>query len=316
MEVTLPAVARRLSLQRLCCRSALLVLLVASCLPGSAVASGDGPRVYGPSPVGINALVFHASTLRDANRSFDPSLVTPNLKFDTSIGTLQYARTLQIAGRHVTLTGMLRAGNSTQKSDDPGQNASSSGLADPTILALVNLSGLPPMSLDEFRSFTPATTVNLLLGLTLPLGEYDPQNLTNLGANRYTFRVGVPIVHPLELFPGRITTLELMPNLHIFTENRDVGLKQDPLMTVEGHLAQDFTARLWGALGFLWSRGGETRVNGVRQNGAQRSLGLAVTLDYDFSARWTLNFRYGETVAQNEFGLDGSLYHLKLVTRF
>ena len=71
----------------------------ASCLPVSAEASGDGPRVYGPSPVGINALVFHASTLRDANRSFDPSLVTPNLKIDTSIGTVQYVRTLQIGSR-------------------------------------------------------------------------------------------------------------------------------------------------------------------------------------------------------------------------
>jgi hypothetical protein len=311
----LPA-ARQLSLRRLCCRSGLLTLLVTSCLPSSAEASGDGPRVYGPSPVGINALAFHASTLRDANRSFDPSLVTPKLKFDTSIVTIQYARTLQIGGRHVTLSGMLRGGNSAQKSDDPEQNASSSGLADPTILALVNLFGLPPMSLDEFRSFTPVTTVNLLLGLTLPLGEYDSQELTNLGANRYAFRVGLPIAHPLELFPGRTTTLELMPNLHIFTENRDVGLKQDPLITVEGHLAQDFTARFWGALGFLWTSGGETRVNGVRQNGAQRSLGLAITLNYEFSPRWALNFRYGETVAQNEFGLDGSLYHLKLVTRF
>jgi len=282
----------------------------------SAEASGEGPRVYGPSPVGINALVFHASSLRDANRSFDPSLVTPNLKFDTSIATIQYARTLEIAGRHVTLTGMLRAGQSTRKSKDPEQNASSSGFADPTIAASINLVGLPPMTLDEFRAFTPRTTVNLLLAATLPLGEYDPENLTNLSANRYTFRVGAPIVHPLEWLPGRTTTLELTPSLHVFTENRDTGLKQDPLVTVEGHLSQDFTSRFWGALGFLWTAGGETKVNGVQKNGAQRSLGLAITLDYDFSPKWTLTFRYGETVAQNDYGVDGSLYHLKLITRF
>ena len=295
-------------------RRILLFTVICQIVP--ALASGEGPRVYGPSPVGINVLAFHASTLRDANRSFDPSIITPNLKFDTSIGTIQYARTLEIADRHVMLTGMLRGGQSTRKSSDPEQNASSSGLADPTVAAAINLYGLPPMTLEEFRAFTPRTMVSLLLAATLPLGEYDPENITNLGANRYAFRVGVPIVHPLQLFGGKETTLELTPSLHLFTENRDTGLKQDPLVTVEGHLAQDFTPRFWGAVGFLWSAGGEPKINGVQQNGAQRSLGLAITLNYDFSPGWSLNFRYGETVAQNEFGLDGSLYHIKLISRF
>ncbi|MFC1605497.1 transporter [Pseudomonadota bacterium] len=172
------------------------------------------------------------------------------------------------------------------------------------------------MSLNEFRSFTPVTTANLLLGLTLPLGEYDPQNLTNLGANRYAFRLGLPIICPQEQFSGRTTTLEVVPNLHIFTENRETGLQQEPICTLEGHITQDFTAHFWGSFGFLWARGGETRLNGLLQNGSQRSLWLATALNYEFSPRWALNFRYGETVAQNEFGLDGSLYHLKLVTRF
>ena len=282
----------------------------------SAEASGEGPRVYGPSPVGINALVFHASSLQDANRSFDPSLITPNLKFDTSIGTIQYARTLEIAGRHVSLTGMLRGGQSTRKSRNPEENASSSGLADPTLAAAINLYGLPPLKLDEFRAYSAGTTVALLLAATLPAGEYDPENLTNLGANRYAFRAGLPILHPLEWLPGMTTTLELTPSIHVFTENHDTGLKQDPLVTVEGHLAQDFTPSFWGALGFLWTAGGEAKINGVRQNGAQKSLALAITLEYDFSPRLSLNFRYGDTVAQNEFGLDGSLYHLKLITRF
>ena len=294
----------------------LVALLALALTPKSAVASGEGPRIYGPSPVGINALIFHASSLQDANRSFDPSLITPNLKFDSSIGTVQYARTLQIADRHVTLTGMLRGGQSKRNSDDPEQNASSSGLADPTIAAAINLYGLPPMTLEEFRAFTPRTTVSLLLAATLPLGEYDRQNLVNLGANRYAFRLGLPILYPLQWIRDRETTLELTPSLHLFTKNEESGLEQEPLVTLEGHFAQDFTARFWGAVGFLWTAGGETSLNGVRQNGAQRSLGLAITLDYDFSPRWSLNFRYGETVAQNEFGLDGSLYHFKLISRF
>jgi len=296
----------------------LLSLLVLALLfaAGELLASGDGARVHSPAPVGVNIFVFHASALNDANRSFDPSLITPLLKFDTSIATIQYARTVDVAGRFVMFTGLLRGGQSTRKSKDPEQNASSSGLADPTIAASLNLVGLPPMALDEFRSFKPTTTVNLFMAVTLPLGEYDPLNLVNLGANRFAFRVGLPIVHPVELFPGKKTTLELVPNLIVFSENRDKNLKQDPLLTIEGNLTQDFAERIWGAVGFLYTRGGKTKINGKVQNGKQKSLSLSMALNYDFSPRWSLNFRYGETVARNEFGLEGSLYHLKLITRF
>lgn len=50
------------------------------------------------------------------------------------------------------------------------------------------------------------------------------------------------------------------------------------MFTIEGHMVQDFTDKFWGALGVLWTAG-------------------------------------GETVARNDYGLEGSLYHLKLVTR-
>lgn len=279
-------------------------------------ASGDGPRVYGPSPIDINVLAFHASSLNDANRTFDPSTITPNQKFDTNIATIQYGRTLEIGGRHVTLMGMLRGGNSTKKSEDPEQSASSSGFADPLIAASINLRGVPPLSLDEFRSFTPGPTMNLLLAATLPLGEYNAKNPTNLGANRYSLRIGLPMIYPVKLFEHRATEFELMPAISIFTENDETGLKQDPLFTLEGHVVQDFTDKFWGALGVLWTAGGETKVNGVQQNSSQRSLSMSLTLDYDFTPKWSLNFRYGETVARNDYGLEGSLYHLKLVTRF
>ncbi len=293
-----------------------LLAFIVMIAPAGLRASGDGPRVHGPAPVGINILTLHASTLADANRGFDPSLITPFLKFDTSIGTIQYTRTTGIRDRFVLFTGMLRGGQSTRKSEKPEENASSSGFADPILAASINLRGLPPMSLDEFQVYTPGTVVNLFLAVTLPLGEYDSSNLVNLGSNRWTIRVGVPVVHPLELFAGKKTTLELVPNLHLFTENRDKNLKQDPLFTVEGQVTQDFTGRFWGALGFLYTAGGKTKVDGIRRNGTQKSLSLSATLNYEVSKRWALSFRYGETVAQNKFGLEGSLYHLKLVTRF
>ncbi len=284
--------------------------------PGALSASGDGPRVHGPAPVGANILIFHATSLADANRSFDPSLVTPNLKFDTKIGIIQYARTMELGGRFVTLTGMLRGGKSTRKSNKPEQNADSNGLADPTVAASINLVGIPPLSREQFREFQPGSVVNLFLAATLPLGEYDSRNLVNLGSNRWAFRVGLPMMHPLEWIPGKLTTLELVPNLNFFTENPKRQLKQDPLLSLEGYVTQNMTSKFWVSMGFLYSRGGKTRIRGILQNGTQKSFSLSASLNYNFSPKWALGFRFGETVAKNEYGLDGALYHLKLISRF
>ena len=120
----------------------------------------------------------------------------------------------------------------------------------------------------------------------------------------------------MELFPGKKTTLELVPNLSVFSENQDKNLKQDSLLTIEGNLTQNFIEKFWGALGFLYTHGGKAKIRGKVQNGTQKSLSLSMALNYDFSPRWSLNFRYGETVAQNEFGLDGTLFHLKFINRF
>ena len=89
----------------------------------------------------------------------------------------------------------------------------------PTLAASINLVGIPPLSLEEFRQFHPGSVVNLFLAATLPLGEYDSRNLVNLGSNRWTFRVALPMMHPFEWIPGKLMTLELVPNLHFFTEN-------------------------------------------------------------------------------------------------
>ena len=69
--------------------AALSVLLLLLTSPGVLNASGDGPCVHSPVPADANFLLFHASTLNDDNRAVEPSIVTPSLKFDTSIETIR-----------------------------------------------------------------------------------------------------------------------------------------------------------------------------------------------------------------------------------
>ncbi|NNK33896.1 MAG: transporter [Xanthomonadales bacterium] len=154
---------------------------------------------------------------------------------------------------------------------------SSSGLADPSILALINLVGLPPMSAEEFARWQPETTVGLLLALTLPWGEYNRLNEINLGSNRYALRLGLPIHRPFAGLWGRPATLEFVPSMNFFTKNDANGVKQDPLLTLEGQLSHDFTGKLWGGTGnALYLR----RQNPVERNYPERFAGVTRTLRY------------------------------------
>ena len=133
--------------------------------------------------------------------------------------------------------------------------ASSSGLADPFIGFSVNLFGLPPMDREAFAGFRPKTTMNLLAGVTMPLGEYDNDNLLNLGSNRWAFRFSLPLTHSFSWGPGSTTALEIVPSLRLFTDNKDRQLKQNPLFTLDAQMTHDLSARTWGGLGLIYSNG-------------------------------------------------------------
>ena len=111
-------------------------------------------------------------------------------------------------------------------------------------------------------------------------------------------------------------SLELIPDVLLFTENRERNLQQDPLFNIEGHVSQNFSPRTWGALGALYSRGGRTTINGLPGNGSQMSLALTATLGVNFSPRWVMQLRFGQSVAQNESGLVGKIYQFKLARFF
>lgn len=299
-------------------RSLIACVLAASLHPlENLQAAGDGPRIHGPLPVGFNALSLNGNSLQDANRTFDPSLIRPS-QFDTSMANLAYLRTFQVKNRHVTFLGILRAGQAKRRVFLLGgkEVKSSRGLADPFFAFSVNLFGLPPMDRDAFRDFNPGLKVNFLLGAIPPLGEYDSQNAVNLSANRWTIRLGFPVTRPFAGIRGLPGTLELIPNVLLFTENQDRKLEQDPLFSLEGHVTQNFSARTWGSFGLIYEYGGKTSIRGVTANGSQQSLALTATMGFNLSPRWGLQLRYGRSVAQNEFGLVGTLYQFKLARFF
>jgi hypothetical protein len=194
---------------------------------------------------------------------------------------------------------------------------SARGFGDPTFELDVNLIGPPAQkNLVDVVRYEPGFSLDLILDLAVPIGEYDNSRSLNLGQNRWYGRVGAPIVWQLGAWvPGRRTTLEFLPAVWLFGTNDDfVGqtLETDPMFQVDAHLTRDFTDRLWGSLDSVWYTGGKASVDGVEGEELD-NLGVGLTLGYQINDSLGLTFGYKSTIndsAPGDLQMDGFMISL------
>ena len=273
-------------------------------------AAGDGPRVFWAVPVDTNVLTPMYFNI-DSNYGFDSSLIAPDAEFNTNIMALMYTRAISVAGNLGSIS-VIVPGAKVEASvgNFPALQGESSGLGDITVMGVFSLMGAPAYNQEEFASYSPETIVDLLLAVTAPTGEYDTEKSINLSTNRWSIRVGAPIMHFFSTGPGNSTSLEVEPSVTFFTNNDDASLEQAPLYKLEAHLTHDFTMMFWGSVDAMYTAGGETTVNDIDKDNAQRSLGLGVSLGAFFSPTLGMTLSYGEIVSNNEHSQDGSMFRM------
>jgi len=137
----------------------------------------------------------------------------------------------------------------------PALQGESSGLGDLTVMGVMTLMGAPAYSKEAFASYVPETIIDLLLAVTAPTGVYDPDKIINLGTNRWSARVGVPIIHFFSAVHGNSTTLEVQPSVTFFSNNDDKSLEQDPIYKLEAHVTHDFNMKPWGSIDAMYTPG-------------------------------------------------------------
>jgi hypothetical protein len=103
---------------------------------------------------------------------------------------------------------------------------STSGFGDPMLEFTVNLLDPPAhKNIPDAGRYDPGFSLDLLVDLTLPVGEYDNDQQLNIGQNRWYGRIGLTIVGQLgDWVPGRRTTLEVLPAVSIFDDNEPMSV--------------------------------------------------------------------------------------------
>ena len=266
-------------------------------------------RFYWKTLSDANAVPVIVNSLSGNTNPFDPAhTVAPGANVDATLALAGYARTFSLFDRAAMAAVLLPMGRVSGTITAAGRtfNQSANGFGDPMIEFNINILGPPAQkNIPDVLRYEPGFSVDLLVDLALPIGEYNSNQPLNLGQNRWYGRLGMPIIWQLGPWvPGQRTTLEFLPAVWLFGDNDNyVGqtLKTDPLFQLDAHLTRDLTEHFWGAIDGAWYNGAKASINGVSGN-ALNNLGLGLTLGYQINDNLNLTVGYKSTINDSSPG--------------
>jgi hypothetical protein len=281
----------------------IVIAVVAGMFVSVAANAQVPPRFYWKTLQGMNAVPVIAMSASGNSNPLDRSvLFDPSASLSADVAIAGYARMFPVWNKSAMLAVLLPMGRIEGDflADGALSREASSGFGDPMVEFNINLIGPPPiMNLPDMLRYEPGFSMDLVVDLAFPLGQYDNTQSLNLGQNRWYGRVGTPIVWQLgPWIPDRRMTLEIFPSVWFFGDNDDfVGenLSSDPTFELEAHLTRNFTSRFWGSLDATYVSSGDATIASATTSGSDMTL-VGYTLGYQINDSMQLTIGYKSTL--------------------
>jgi hypothetical protein len=294
----------------------LIMLVAALTLPISPATAQDlEPRAFSPAPVGLNIVAVGYTNSR-GNVFFDQALVIEDATGTVHSAAGLYVRTFGIAGMSAKAAVAVPFAWGDWEGLVDGVPASTSrrGFADPRVALAVNFFGAPAVTLKEFAAYQEGIIGGASLAASVPLGQYDPEKLINLGSNRWALRARAGL-------SGRIRrwTVEAMVDGHFYTTNDEyfggAVVEQAPIVAIQGDVIYTFRSGLWAGVSAGLADGGRITVNGVEKEDVQRNSRLGFFLTMPFTRRHSVALYYTNSV-RTRLGTDFDLFNFSYQYRW
>jgi hypothetical protein len=296
-------------------RGLVAVVFLGGLLPCAAAAQDLEPRALSPAPTGMNfaALAYGYSF---GNVFFDTSVPIENADGKLHSMTAAYVRTLDFFGASAKAAGFVTYGSGDWKGDVEGEfrTTSRNGFADPAVKLAVNFIGAPAMQARDFVAYREGTVVGASLLVTIPVGQYYADKLINLGTNRWMLRPRIGASHAV----GR-WIFELYGEVKIITENDDFFgghvFEQEPIWSLDGSVIYSIKPGMWLAVAAGFGRGGQTSVDGVKQDTDQKNSRLGAAFVLPLNQQHSLKFIFISGI-KTKIGADFDLISLSYQYRW
>lgn len=290
-----------------------LLAMIALCT--QQIFSQTPAHFYWKTLAGANGVPLIVESINGNTNPFDPSHnVNPGAYVNATMAMVGYAKFLPLFDRATMISVIFPMGHISAETIIAGGTSKqvAKGFGDPMLEFDINIIGpKAQMSLPDLMRYEPGFSLDLMMDLAFPVGEYNDTVALNLGQNRWYGRIGAPIVWQIGPWvPGRRTTLEFLPAVWLFGDNTDYlgkTMKTNPIFQLDAHLSRDLTHNFWASLDGVWYNGGQATVD-TTQGTKLNNIGLGVTLGYQINENINLTFGYKSTInddAPDALRMDG-----------
>jgi len=257
-------------------------------------------RTYDNTPVGINQLELGYAYMH-ANASIDTSLVIAGANFNLNQGTIDYTRYLGWLHRLTWVGAALPIAGLSGSITGTNIQGSTIGVGDSSYEVAMLLKGGPALTMAQFESYKPTTSLGVRLTVAAPTGLYRSNMPLNLGSNRWSLKPEIALTHPFG--SGQKWEFDAYANVSFYTDNtsyrgREI-LRQEPLPGLEGHISYSFNDSVWASLDTRYSFRGATFLNGVTQNNAQQNFILGSEVNISLNPRNSLVFEFARALVHD-----------------
>jgi len=272
------------------------------------------PRAYTNIPVGLNFIVS-GYAYSAGGVLFDPAVPLDNANIKIHGTVLAYARSIKVGRMSGKVDMILPYAWLSGTADFQGEQVSRevSGLGDARVRMSVNFIGAPALPLSGFKDYKQDLVVGASLQIYLPMGQYDPEKLVNIGTNRFSFKPELGISKTLGKFQ-----LELTGGATFYTVNNHFyqgkTRSQEPIGLIQGHVTYSLKNGIWAALDGTYFWGGKTTLDGVEGNDLQKNsrFGLTFALPLNLHNSLKLNLSTGvSTRTGSDFNLIGVVWQYR-----
>jgi hypothetical protein len=274
--------------------------LLLACFTGQALAQDLEPRRWSHLPTGLNVIGV-ASAYTPGETYFDPVLRLEDVTFDLYTTGLGYVRTFDLFGTSARIDFNAPYSSGRWEGLVDGEYASTRrrGFMDPRIRFSWNLYGAPALSGKEYVAYLQKNPVNTTIGaavaIKLPLGDYNPTKLINLGDNRTVVRPQIGVLHTRNKWQFEVTG-----SVFLYQDNDEFWngnkLEQDPLWFAQAHVIYAIKPGWWVSASAGFAYDGMLDLNGTpnpvtekRQRYMALSFGMPITRTQGIKFAWLGN---------------------------
>ena len=252
------------------------------------------PRLLSAIPTGGNFAIASYG-YSSGNILVDNTLPIEDLNARLNNFVLAWARSFKLFNRlaKVDVIAPYSLGNFEGIVNSVDPSTTRAGFGDPLVRFSMVLIGSGPFRVkDFFKQEQKKFNLGIFVRVRPPLGQYNPEKLINLGANRWAVKLGVAGSYVLLkkiIFEGHLNTW-------VFTENKDFfngnSIKQKPLISAQIHVSYIFKPGIWLAASVGRSGMGETLINGIEKNDKQKNSRFGAAFAYRISKNHALKIAY------------------------